>query len=117
MKNLMQLLPLLSLFALSSSCAHIETIEPQLLGPIVNPCIVDIKSEGYQCAGRDSASSFVAFKDIDLRCVSPSELEQFIKACKEGKLIPLTYLTPPLADNSFCLNQKEWQRIGDRCVQ
>lgn len=110
---------LLSLFALSSSCAHIEPVVTAQSGPLVVPCIVDLKSGGYQCEGIDQVSHFRSFQDAtDLHCVSWMDLESFLKACKKGQLIPIAKIqgSPSCADNSFCLTLKEWNRLDERCA-
>jgi hypothetical protein len=110
-------LKMLPLLFLLSRCASVD--EKKITsGPHVVSCIVDRSDGGYQCASIDRAPSFVAFKDADdLRCVSPSQLEQFLKACKKKEVVELNFCSQECVDNSFCASPNDWKRIGERCAQ
>jgi len=97
-------------------------------------CIVDISSQGYQCYSEDKAGYFLPFDGSNsLVCISDSDLEIFLKGCKSG-IIPdpslCTYsksidnfsCSKPSQkselkdfDNYFCLHEKDFKRVQDRC--
>lgn len=106
-------------------------------GPRVTACVVDVKSEGFQCVSYPNTRYFLPLKDgEDLECVSPSDLEDALKACKNHKVLPVTlcelrfaeskwqcatpsgssYLLPlEKADNFFCMSEQDRKRVLQRC--
>lgn len=115
-----------------------------LLGSFVNGCasglkaqvcIVDAAHLGFQCAGQNIKSHFVLFEDgRELQCASPKDSEEFLKQCKEHKVLPIdmcsydgaSFLcTTPQgdayrllyqdADNYMCLSAQDFRRLRERC--
>lgn len=112
-----------------SGCAH--------SGPDIFACVVDAAHDGFQCAD-NKKKWFISIKEgEDLECISPSDLEDFLKACKEDhRAIPVTLCrldlanndfecSPPVGvgfiksivevDNYFCVTEQSKKRIIQRC--
>lgn len=122
--NMKHLLLFSALFL--ASCGH--------SGPLITACVVDAKNEGFQCAQKDK-KFFIKFEDgTNLICVSPTDIEQLLKACKQHKIIQTTECKwtearflcvdpdgnhhqeiPDLIDNYFCVSEKDKRRILERC--
>ncbi len=122
----MQLSLLLGVLGTSSSCAH--------GGPDVTGCVVDSASLGFQCANSKTKYYITFEQGKDLLCASPSDIEDFLKACKDKKVILITLCrfdtplftctkspgeqfqdVPEHMDNYFCLSQKDRKRVIERC--
>ncbi len=127
----MQLKILLNLFVIFSlsACAS---------GPKVEICILDSENKGFQCATQKK-KRFVSFEDgaSKLECAEPDNIEQYLKACENHQLIPLTtcklvadfvalkcepaegspYAIPVQeSDNFFCMSRKDFLRLSERCT-
>lgn len=99
---------------------------------------MDLKSQGYQCITEPNIKSFKTWKqgqEVGLKCASPQETEDFLKACKQQhQVLPITlchYIPDgftcvdpdghqfPLdwnaADNYFCMDDQDWKRTRERC--
>lgn len=107
-----------------SSCAS---------GPKVTVCVVDAKNELYQCADHKDRKFSLPIT-TELECLSPYDMEAFLKACSKGKLIPVTIcrysnynfvcqepsgqqypISIPSADNYVCVSEQHRKRIEERC--
>ncbi len=128
MRNVLQrLIWLACLGVLASSCAH---------GLRTTVCIVDYNNSGFQCSGeKKKLAYFLAFeKGKDLLCYSPTDTENFVKACKDHIILPVTscsysngaflcidpskgsfYISPLQASNYFCLSPRDHSRLIERC--
>jgi hypothetical protein len=108
-------------------------------GPKVTGCVVDSKNSGFQCVKYPKERFFLPFEKGEyLQCVSGTDLELGLKACKEHEPIPpLTlcsldyvrnkffcqlqtasagyYIDVEKADNYFCLSEQDRRRILERC--
>lgn len=109
----MQLKHWLTLFVICiSGCSSVYR------GPSITACVVDMKNQGYQCSGPDS-DYFVSFANgDDLYCVSPLDLEDFLKDCRVLKDINYPKdNNAPRIDNDLCLNRLDLKRVLQRCVK
>ena len=105
-------------------------------GPRVTICIVDASLFGYQCTDMEEAENLIPFIEdgTDLFCTSPSEVEAFLKACKQHKILETDlcqyqkkrfackkpngqnyHLEIKAADNYVCLSTLHRSRIIERC--
>lgn len=122
------------LFATLSRCAPGT-------GPVVTGCIVsgkDVSHLGFQCVTENGPSSFKPLdQGYDLKCTSPTDFEDALKACRNNQVLSITLcnyaadgifhcidpqyrlftLTLLQADNYFCLSEQDRQRVIQRCVQ
>lgn len=136
MTRLKQLSLSLLLFALFSSCAHVE--EKYIdAGPVVTACVVDLPNDGFECIKtEEEKGALVSFSNApDLICTSPKDLEDSLKACKRGVFLPVKVCTvskgavscndtigAPFSielkamDNYMCFNAQDRKRIFDRCT-
>ena len=124
-KNVMQLVRLGILSVILGSGAS---------GPKVRVCMVDAKNLGYQCVDSKNRKSFRPL-DEDVGCSSPYDTEAFLKACKDGEILPITvcryhyphfyceepgggqyFITVNAADNYACVSDQHRKRIQERCI-
>lgn len=130
MKNYKLRVSLPIFLSLLVSCAH---------GVVITVCVVDSQNKGFQCVKQDQKDGyFLPFeKGSDLLCASPSDTEDFMKACKQHNVINITlcsingesflckgpgtmdmpYPISQLAgDNFVCLNPQDRKRVIERCT-
>lgn len=103
-------------------------------GPVITGCVVDSKLSGYQCVYKKKEFFTPFEKSGDLKCASPLDTEEYLKACKKGNVLIVTLcsfvkgefecvspiggkVTVPASevDNYFCLGEKDRNRIQHRC--
>jgi hypothetical protein len=97
---------------------------------------VDVKRAGFACVDENQKDLFIPFdQGRDKVCASPKDTEAFLKACKAHKLIEITLCSwdtidfkckdpsgasygfcPACAENYFCLSEKDWGRVKERCI-
>lgn len=134
-KGLPQLASFLILFGIFSFACGIPS------GPAVVGCVVTTKVPsrlGFDCV--DEKDNHVFFKPLnegyDMKCAKPHDVEDALKACKQNQVLKITLCslvapeaeflcqTPQLsyfnialsdADNYFCMNERDYQRIIERC--
>lgn len=125
MKNLLWPVALLILF---TACNKKDA-------PDVVACVVDVALGGFQCNTVRDEKTFISFKDgIDLGCISPADIERFLKACKGQQLIPVNRCKLQMdgaefkceegpsipiedADDFFCLSDKDFKSVQEKCLQ
>ena len=130
MKNLTLLTMVFALQFCSVSCGH--------LGADITACTIDAEGGQFECASGNNRFA-LSFKDgHNLGCMSPMDLEDVLKACKQHQKLEATmcqldgdftkYLTcyPPdnrakysitiaMANSYFCLSQQDYKRVQQRC--
>jgi hypothetical protein len=106
-------------------------------GPKVRGCVVDAKKEEFACVTYPDVRSVIPFEEgQNLECMSATDLEQALKACKEHRVKDVTlcsvrlerqdfWCLPPegnaffldykQVDNYFCLSPKDRRRVLERC--
>lgn len=103
-------------------------------GPEVEVCIVDAVHRVFQCAKGKSNRALPLAQGVGLKCASPPDTEEFLKACKQGTLLQVTQcvytdqgflcldilghqkiISISDADNYACLNDQDYKRITERC--
>lgn len=106
-------------------------------GPAITGCLVDTARNGFDCVIYPHTRYYTNYKTgMNLECASPSDVETFLKACKNGKVATITLcqldaglsyfhckdpngvlfqLALNGADNYFCMNEQDRQRIIQRC--
>lgn len=101
--------------------------------------MVDAKESGYQCVKYPDTRFFLSYEQgKDLKCVSPTDLELGLKACKQHSPLPDyticeldlvrqmfyckldsasagSFMSPQEVDNFFCLSDQDRRRILERC--
>lgn len=127
MRN-MRRLGILLLFCVGlADCAH---------GIRLEVCLVDAVNSGFRCSGEDIKKKFFLTFDQgkSLVCASLTDIEQFVKACKEKRTLEITLcsydsgsflcidpiknsfrLSLDKVDNYFCLSPKSQVRMRARC--
>ena len=102
-------------------------------------CIVDAPLQGFDCVNSQKQKTFVKFADgLSLKCASPEDTEDFLKACENHQILPITlcnvqmnsivtfvclepngmkYSVPiPDVDNFVCMTDQDRKRVEDRCL-
>jgi hypothetical protein len=96
--------------------------------------VVDAKANGYQCVYKKKEFFLPVEKSGDLKCASPWDTEEYLKACKKGNVLLVTLcgyvkgefecvsphggkvmLPITAVENFFCLSEKDRNRIQHRC--
>ncbi len=108
---------------------------PASFGPAVTVCVLDSAKKGYQCVYFPKAKSFVTFDgNRNLRCISPEESENALKACRKKQVLPVTLCAYSASDflctspdgaqahrsaesleNYVCISEQDRLRILERC--
>lgn len=101
----------------------------------VTACVVDTPNNGFQCINSKKKKSYVPFSLGGLlKCASPRDTEDYLKACQQHRVIPIplchihggdflcinpdqTQFTQSYesSDNYFCMTDADRKRVQERC--
>lgn len=131
---------LLLIFAVcSSGCAAITKEDQKVIeeGPAIIICVLDVINQGYQCSRFDETPYFRSFdapESSEMICISPSNIEIILKACKKGSQVGFSSctfkgrvpycqdsygnsisLSLDQLDNYVCMSPQDRDRLLARC--
>ncbi len=135
MKKPLLLTVLLTTFGIFSACGH--------KGPDIEVCDVEDANKGFFCRSRHYKNRRITYEEaqklprnLSLICISPIDIEELIKECKQHRILPvltckigddlLSFTCTPVEGPAFqaptwsvdtyrCIAQEDLDRVKQRC--
>lgn len=102
-------------------------------GPEVTGCVSDPKANGFQCGSKKDNSIFIPYeKSTGLVCMSPLDIKDFLKGCRQHEIIQVSLcklsmptlsfhcispssdvfsITLDESDNYFCMTETDLKKL------